>query len=77
MLSFLLEYVIIFIVICYHIYWNNMLSYLLEYVTKFIGICYYIYLLLKSNGDKNYIQNITSVKFLWGISLNNSKNIDK
>ena len=36
------EYVIIFIGICYHIYWN-MLPYLLEYVTIFIGICYHIY----------------------------------
>ena len=32
------EYVIIFIRICYHIYWN-MASCLLEYVIIFIGIC--------------------------------------
>ena len=36
------EYVIIFIGICYHIYWN-VSSYLLEYVIIFIGICNYIY----------------------------------
>ena len=81
-----MEYVIIFIEIDYHIYWNilpylmeychpiywNMQSYLLEYAiifiglyhTIFIGICHHIYLLLNSNIDKNYIQNITSVKFL-------------
>ena len=34
MLPYLLEYVIIFIGICYYIYWN---------VTISIGICYYIY----------------------------------
>ena len=70
MLSYLLEYVIIFIGICYHIYWNmlsynywNMSSFLLEYAIIFIGICHHIYLLLNSNSDKNYIQNITSVKY--------------
>ena len=42
MLPYLLEYAIIFIGICYHIYWN-MLSYLLEYVIIFIGICHHIY----------------------------------
>ena len=91
MLSYLLEYVIIFIGICYHIYWNmssylleyatiligicyhinwNILSYLLEYVIIFIGICYHTYynilsysFIVKSNSDKNYIQNITSVNF--------------
>ena len=63
MLPYLLEYVTIFIRICYHIYWN-MLSYLLEYVIIFIGICHHIYLLLNSNSDKNYIQKITSIKFL-------------
>ena len=42
MLSYLLEYVIIFIGICYHIYWN-MLSYLVEYVIIFIRTCYHIY----------------------------------
>ena len=69
MSSYLLVYVIIFIGIYYHIYWN-ILSYLLEYVimfigichTIFIGICHHIYLFLNSNSDKNYIQNITSVK---------------
>ena len=35
------EYVIIFIGICYHFYWN-MLSYLLEYVIIFIGIFYHV-----------------------------------
>ena len=39
----------------------------------FIIICH-IYLLLYS--DNNYIQTITSVKFLGGIPPNNSKNID-
>ena len=68
--SYLLEYGIIFIGICCHIYWN-MLSYLLEYVAISIGICHHIYLLLNSNSDKNYIQNITSVKFQCGISPNN------
>ena len=60
----------------YHIYWN-MLSYLLEYDILFIAICHHIYLLLNSNSDKNYIQNITSVKFQGGISPNDSKNIHK
>ena len=36
------EYVIIFIGICHHIYWN-MSSYLLEYVIIFIGIRHHIY----------------------------------
>ena len=31
-----------------------------KFAIIFIGIC----LLLNSNGDKNYMQNITSVKFL-------------
>ena len=82
MKSNLLEYIIIFIGICYHIYWN-ILSYLLEYAiifigicnhicwnichTIFIGICHHIYLLLNSNTNKYYIQNITSVKFLGGL----------
>ena len=72
------EYVIIYIGIFYHIYWNiiivifngichniywNMLSYLLEYITIFIGICH-IYLLLNNKSDKIYIQNNKSVKFL-------------
>ena len=76
------EYVFIFIGMRYHIY-LNMLLYLLDCyhiywnVIIFIGICHHIYLLLKSNSDKNYIQNITCVKFLWGIFPNNSKNIDK
>ena len=35
MLSYLLEYAVIFIGICCHMYWN-MLSYLLEYVILFI-----------------------------------------
>ena len=75
-----LEYAVIFIVICCHIYWN-MLSYLLEYIIIFSGIyyfiiCHHIYLLLYSKSDKNYIQTITSVKFLGGIPPNNSKNID-
>ena len=82
--SYLLEYGIIFIGIYSHIYWN-MLSYLLEYVVIFIGICHtiligihhHICLLLNSNSDKNYIQNIASVKFLRGISPINRKNIDK
>ena len=42
MLSYLLEYVIIFIWICHDIYWS-IISYLLEYVTIFIGVCYHIY----------------------------------
>ena len=42
MSSYLLEYVIIYIGICNHIYWNR-LSYLLEYVIIFIGISYLIY----------------------------------
>ena len=84
MASHKLEYAAIFIVICCHIYWN-MLSYLLEYVVisiriynhkLFSGICHHIYLLLCSKSDKNYIQTITSVKFLGGIPPNNSKNID-
>ena len=69
--NILLEYDIILIGICCHIYWD-MMSYLLEYVAISIGIyvvifiiiCHHIYLLLYSNGDKNYIQTITSVKFL-------------
>ena len=86
--SYLLEYAIIFIGICHHIYWN-MLSYLLEYNYNhiigicyliywnmssylFIGICHHIYLLLNRNRDKNYIQIITSVKFLRGM-LNKRK----
>ena len=70
-LSYLLEYAVIFNGIFCHIYWNmlsyllNMLSYLLEYIIIFSGIC-----------DKNYIQTITSVKFLGGMPSNNSKNID-
>ena len=66
MLSYLLEYGIIFIGICCHIYWN-ISPYLLKYVNIFIGICYiylleyaiisigighHIYLLLNSNSDK-------------------------
>ena len=73
MLSNVLEYVVISIGICCHIYWN-IKSYLVEYVI-FIIICHHIYLLY-SNSDKNYIQTITSVKFLGGIPPNNSKNID-
>ena len=42
MTSYLLGYVVIFIGICCHIYWN-MLSYLLEYVVISIGICCHIY----------------------------------
>ena len=82
--SYLLEYGIIFIGICCHIYWNMLLylleyiifSALVEYVIIFIIICHRIYLLLYSNSDKNYIQTITSIKFLGGIPPNNSKNID-
>ena len=73
--SYLLECGIILIEICCHIYWN-MVTYLLEYAVIFITICHHIYLLLYSNSDKNYIQNITSVKLLGGIPPNNSKNID-
>ena len=73
--SYLLEYGITYIGICCHIYCNcNMLSYLVEYII-FIIICH-IYLSLYSKSDKNYIQTITSVKFLGGIPPNNSKNID-
>ena len=75
MLSYLLEYGNIFIGICCHIYWN-MVTYLLEYAVIFIIICHHIHLLLYNNSDKNYIQTITSVKFLGGIPPNNSKNID-
>ena len=65
---YLLEYVIIFIGIWHHVYWN-MSSYLLEYViifigichTIFIGICHHINLFLNRNSDKNYIQKIKSV----------------
>ena len=74
MSSYLLEYVIIFIGICHHIYWI-MTSYLLDYVIIFIGLCHRIYLMLNSNSDKNYIQNITSVKFLWGISTYRKKTL--
>ena len=74
MTSYLLEYVVIFIGICCHIYWN-MLSYLLEYVVIFIIICHHIYLLLYSNSDKNYIQTITSEKFLGEIPPNNRKTL--
>ena len=42
MASYILEYVVIFIGICCHIYWN-MLSYLLEYIIIFSGIYYHIY----------------------------------
>ena len=69
------RYGIIFIGIWHHIHWN-MASYLLEYDIIFIRIWHHIYLLLYSNSDKNYIQTITSVKFLGGIPPNNSKNID-
>ena len=75
MASHKFEYAVIFIGICCHIYWN-MLSYLLEYINIFIIICHHIYLLLYSKSDNNYIQTITSVKFLGGIPPNNSKNID-
>ena len=54
----------------------NVASYILEYVILFIGICHHIYLFLYSNRDIKYIQNIASVKFLWGTSPNNSKSID-
>ena len=82
--SYLLEYVVISIGIYNHTYWD-MLSYLLEYIIILIGICilfigirYVSYLfIVNSNSDKNYIQTITSIKFLRGISPNNSKNIDK
>ena len=37
-LSYLLDYVVIFIGICCDIYWNVL--YLLEYVVIFIGMCY-------------------------------------
>ena len=84
MSSYLLIYIIIFIGIDCHIYWN-ILSYLMEYVSIylleyviiFLGICHHINLLLNSNSDKNYIQNITSEKFLRGTSPNKMKNIDK
>ena len=46
------------------VYAVHMLSYLFEYVLIFIEIYHHIYLLLNSNSDKNYIQNITSVNFL-------------
>ena len=49
----------------------------MEYVIIFIIISHHIYLLLYSNSDKNYIQTITSVKFLLGMPPNNSKNINK
>ena len=39
-------------------------------------MCHHIHLLLYSNSDKNYIQNITSVRLLGEIPPNNSKNID-
>ena len=42
MSPYLLEYVAIFIVMCYHIYWN-MSSYLFEYAIIFIGIYHHIY----------------------------------
>ena len=52
-----------------------MFSYLLEYVILFIRLCHHIYLLLNSNNDKNYIQNITSVKFLKGITQTTAKTL--
>ena len=63
MLSYLLEYVVIFIGIRCHIYWDMLLK-LLEYVVIFIGMRYHFYLLMNSNSYNNYIQNIISVKFL-------------
>ena len=75
MLSYLLEYAVIFIGICCHVYWN-IKSYLKEYVIIFIVIGHHIYSLLYSNSDKNYIQTITSVKFVGGIPPNSSKKID-
>ena len=78
MLSYALEYVVLFIGICCPIYWN-MLSYLLEYIIIFSVICYIYYNMSSYLFIVIYIatiQTITSVKFLGGISPNNSKNID-
>ena len=63
MSSYLLEYVIIFIGICRHIYWN-MSPYLLEYVIHIYWNMSSYSFIVDENSDKNYIPNITCVKFL-------------
>ena len=62
MLSYLLEYVVIFIGICCHINWNML--YLLEYIIIFSGMYYHIYA-SPTSGEAYRDRRLTTNFELW------------